>query len=102
MNLIDLLKLEFQLWIVIGIPFCILATAAVTMWERAQDKKKRIHHPKGPHIALDAPCPACGNIGCILNYDMIAKMVQRKCGHCGCVVRQPPVAPRLFADPQAK
>ena len=47
-------------------------------------------------ISTQSPCPACGNNGCSIQYDPVAKKVVRTCLTCGCVVRQPPVAPAFF------
>jgi len=97
MNLYDLLKAEMQLWLLIGVPVAVIGTMALWAWS-ALARSSKHPKPKGPHISLVSPCPACGNIGCVLNYSPEKKCVMRKCVHCGCVLQQPTVAPRLFAD----
>ena len=71
--------------VIIGIAVGVL----ISNWASGQEK------PKGPYIPLDAPCPACGNIGCDLQY-LHPGHVNRRCKHCTCVVTQPVVYPELF------
>lgn len=96
MNLWHLFVTEMQLYVLIGVPVTILGSFAMWAWAAHTSKSKKLPKPKGPHIRLDTPCPACGNQDCELAYDAEKRHVKRRCKVCGCVVEQPPVAPHLF------
>jgi hypothetical protein len=71
----------------------------VEAWRTLTGKTQPISPQMEPaygSISLQSACPACGNLGCEINFDAQTKKVNRKCSTCGCVVRQDPVAPSFF------
>lgn len=83
-------EMSFLLGMLAGIVVAIVFFAAV-------GEKK----PKGPYIALDTPCPACGHMQAKLKFVREQMQIYKICQICGCQTTQPPVAPSLFKTPSA-
>lgn len=58
----------------------------------------RERKPRGPYIALDSPCPACGHGNWKIRFLREEMKVFKVCQVCTCQTTEPPVAPSLFRD----
>jgi hypothetical protein len=93
--------IHLQLLIAILVSIAVVGTMLV--WPR----KKINHVPDGPHVNLNAKCPACGHFGCKASFipaavfevgekreERTAKpMVARTCNTCGAIAYEDCVLP---------